>query len=98
VGRIHAQKTLWIVSAGEKLDELAECTDIGICRFAAATAEAHTFLEELLSGGKTPSLTYMLDLFANAERRLHEGKTDDAIVRLYRIIEMIAQERLRERL
>lgn len=79
-----------------KLDELAECTDIGICRFAAATAKLIPFLEELLSGGKTPSLTYMLDIFANAERRLHEGKTDDAIVRLYRIIEMIAQERLKK--
>lgn len=37
---------------------------------------------------------YMLDIYANAERRFSEGKTDDAIVRLYRFVEMSAQERL----
>ncbi|HSW62250.1 MAG TPA: TIGR02710 family CRISPR-associated CARF protein [Dissulfurispiraceae bacterium] len=77
-----------------KIDELAECADAGTCRFAAATEKLMPFLKQLISGGKNPSRAYMLDIFANAERRMHEGKTDDAIVRLYRIVEMIAQERL----
>jgi CRISPR-associated protein (TIGR02710 family) len=34
---------------------------------------------------------YVIDLINNAERRLKEGKYDDAIARLYRAIELIAQ-------
>jgi len=39
----------------------------------------------------------LLDLFANAERRFEEARIDDAILRLYRLMEMIAQERLLNR-
>lgn len=37
---------------------------------------------------------HILDLYANAERRFEEGSTDDAVLRLYRVVEMISQERL----
>jgi len=77
-----------------KLDELNECGDADICRFASATTRLLPVLDTLVGSRNKPSKAYMLDIFANAERRMHEGKTDDAIVRLYRIVEMIAQERL----
>ena len=39
--------------------------------------------------------TFLLaDIFLNAERRAEEGKFDDAVARLYRLTEMIAQARL----
>lgn len=36
------------------------------------------------------------DLLNNASRRIEEGKYDDAVARLYRLIELIAQTRLKE--
>jgi CRISPR-associated protein (TIGR02710 family) len=47
--------------------------------------------------GKTPCAELALDLFANAERRFAEGKVDDAVLRIYRLVEMLAQERLLKR-
>ena len=38
---------------------------------------------------------FVADLLNNAERRFEEGKYDDALARLYRTIELIAQHRLR---
>lgn len=37
----------------------------------------------------------LVDLLNNARRRMEEGKYDDAVARLYRIIELVAQYRLR---
>jgi CRISPR-associated protein (TIGR02710 family) len=42
-------------------------------------------------GGYKPSYLHLTDLIANALRRRKEGKMDDAILRLYRVIEMAAQ-------
>jgi CRISPR-associated protein (TIGR02710 family) len=38
----------------------------------------------------------IVDLLANAGRRAEEGKFDDAVARLYRIVELLAQYRLQE--
>lgn len=38
----------------------------------------------------------LADLVANAERRMCEGRWDDAVGRLYRVTEMLAQRRLKE--
>ncbi len=55
------------------------------------------FLEKLLSGEK-PSVLYFYDLLANAKRRADlERKFDDAVARLYRAIETLAQAALKER-
>jgi len=43
-----------------------------------------------------PSRLHVLDLLANAGRRKDEGRFDDAVARLYRAIEVIAQLALRE--
>lgn len=41
--------------------------------------------------GKIPTHHLIVDLFSNAERRAEEGNYDDAVARLYRVIEMICQ-------
>ena len=45
--------------------------------------------------GRKESL--VVDLLNNASRRAEEGKYDDAVARLYRCIELIAQIKLKER-
>lgn len=40
---------------------------------------------------KKPSRSLIIDLVANAERRAGENKYDDAVARLYRALEMVAQ-------
>lgn len=44
-----------------------------------------------------PTRHHVLDLLANAKRRKEEGRLDDAVARLYRAIEAVAQVALRER-
>ena len=58
------------------------------------------FLGQLISNlrredGK-PEPYYVADLINNAERRAEESKYDDAVARLYRTMELIAQYRLRK--
>ena len=36
----------------------------------------------------------VIDLLANGERRLHQGQHEDALVRAYRVLELIGQARL----
>ena len=43
---------------------------------------------------KSNRMYYLPDLLNNAERRIIEGKYDDAVARLYRVVELIAQLRL----
>lgn len=43
---------------------------------------------------KNFSETLMIDMFWNAERRAYQGRYDDGIVRLYRLLELISQARL----
>jgi len=39
----------------------------------------------------------MVDIFCNAGRRIEQGRYDDAIIRFYRVLELIAQYRLAKR-
>jgi len=55
------------------------------------------FLDDLIAGHK-PSIFYCYDLLANARRRADlEKKFDDAVARLYRVIEILAQTELKEK-
>jgi CRISPR-associated protein (TIGR02710 family) len=74
--------------------EIQEYGDKPIADFAKRTDELIPFLEKIVGAGKKPSAFHILDLFANAQRRSYEGRIDDAILRLYRLVEMLAQERL----
>lgn len=52
---------------------------------------------DALCGTAAPSQHHVIDLLANAQRRRREGRVDDAVARLYRAIEAIAQVALKER-
>ena len=54
------------------------------------------YLRKLVEG-KSPSMLHVTDLLANAQRRKVEGRIDDAVARLYRAIESVAQVGLAER-
>jgi len=77
-----------------RIEELLETDDERIRLFAKATLQLKPQLELLSQQQRQPDRLFVLDIFSNAERRFNEGKTDDAIVRLYRVVEMLAQERL----
>ncbi len=55
------------------------------------------FLKKLAGRAKATGYEPVLDLVRNAERRAARGRFDDAVARLYRAIEMLAQTRLRQR-
>lgn len=82
-----------------RIVELTEADEKGVVAFADETMKLLPLLEQIITGsdhGKRPCSELALDLFANAERRFAEGKTDDAILRLYRLVEMLAQQKLLE--
>lgn len=54
-------------------------------------AEAFEALEELKRGKNAPKELLLIDIFNNAERRAMEGRYDDALARLYRVTELLAQ-------
>lgn len=56
----------------------------------------HRHYLQVLTEATPPSIHHVQDLLANAERRSAEGRTDDAVGRLYRSIEALAQLRLAE--
>ncbi len=55
-----------------------------------------TLISNLKREGGEPEPHYIADLINNAERRFEESKYDDAVARLYRTVELIAQYRLRK--
>lgn len=66
--------------------------------FLAQIEDNIKFLEMKISKNKKVTLEniyyYLPDLLNNAKRRIDEGKYDDAVARLYRAIELIAQIKL----
>lgn len=79
-----------------RIDEIIESNDSKINDFGNQTIKLMPMLHELAKKGKPNFEMKILDLYANAERRFKEGKIDDAILRLYRVTEMIAQQALME--
>ncbi|MGA1823098.1 MAG: TIGR02710 family CRISPR-associated CARF protein [bacterium] len=83
-----------------KIEDLLCSDDKKIVRFAADVLLSVKFLEKFPEKSGTQGTIFkelILDLFSNAQRRNEEGKRDDAILRIYRIVEMLAQERLQNR-
>lgn len=64
-------------------------------RVLAGAAQLVTHLGQL-GAAQAPSRHHVLDLLANAKRRKDEGRFDDAVARLYRALEAIAQVTLKE--
>ncbi|MDR7420418.1 MAG: TIGR02710 family CRISPR-associated CARF protein [Armatimonadota bacterium] len=65
-------------------------------RVLEAVEWSRSHLEELCRAAP-PSRHHVLDLLANAKRRKDEGRVEDAVARLYRAIEAVAQVALKER-
>ena len=91
-------------SAMNKLQELARYDNDLRAVFGQATADrvrtwTHAYIDYLrkLVEGNSPSIQHVVDLLANARRRKTEGRVDDAVARLYRAIESLAQVALAER-
>ena len=64
-------------------------------RVLVGSAQLLTHFEKLTKA-QPPSRHHVVDLLANAKRRKDEGRFDDAVARLYRAIEAIAQVALKE--
>jgi CRISPR-associated protein (TIGR02710 family) len=62
----------------------------------AVVSDHCRYLQQLVEGS-APSMLHVTDLLANARRREAEGRIDDAVARLYRAIEALAQTALAER-
>jgi len=76
--------------------------DAGLEAFVASAKENLAFLQKLQeeTRGFKPGVlvqSHIVDLVANAARRAEEGKLDDAVARLYRALEMVAQVAFRAR-
>jgi CRISPR-associated protein (TIGR02710 family) len=71
---------------------------LGTTRGERVRAGAAELLKHLKRLGQAPSPNrhQVLDLLANAKRRKEEGRFDDAVARLYRAIEALAQVALKE--
>lgn len=62
-------------------------------RLLQHTRQNREYLQQLIDGSR-PSRHLILDLLANADRCFQRGRLDDAVARLYRAIEAIAQLQL----
>lgn len=78
-----------------KISDIFDGEDNNIMNFSDAAKRHLNYLRGKVNPkNKHASLFLILDLYSNAQRRFEEGRTDDAILRLYRVTEMIAQEKL----
>ena len=77
-----------------KIEHLDDFNGSTVKKFIHIISKHIAFLNKLSEDANKPSKLLVIDIFSNAIRRYEEGKIDDAMVRLYRIIELIAQDRL----
>lgn len=94
--RFDHRTAIGLLSKGAKaLKAVVELTgDAGFNLFLVGLERNRTFLERLQEESKQFHVVcraMVEDLVANAERRAREGKHDDAVARLYRATEMVAQ-------
>ena len=108
--RLSEIYSLWdkfVENKGRRLDDYLEKIVTRIKKFSALTDEEFEFIEKLEDNtkflknklGKDGSDAieyYVIDLINNAERRWEEGKFDDALARLYRAFELIAQSQFND--
>lgn len=99
--RFNHKEAIRKLSRGEQgLETFSEITgDPKIRTFAGEVSQNLAFLRRLQEESRQFNVvcwTMVEDLVANAERRAKEGKYDDAVARLYRATEMVAQIRFRQ--
>ena len=82
----NPQRTVLQLSLGDQLFGKL----IGLCRHWEAVRD------EVNEDKKTPGRATLLELFANADRRAGQGRYDDAVGRLYRAVELRAQQLVKQ--
>jgi len=92
----HTTSKNQLESVGKSANDLRAV--LGATRGDRVLAGAARLAEHLSQLGQAtpPSRHHVLDLLANARRRMDEGRFDDAVARLYRAVEAIAQVALKE--
>ncbi|NJM90822.1 MAG: TIGR02710 family CRISPR-associated protein [Myxococcales bacterium] len=92
----HATSKKLLESASKSANDLRAA--LGPTRGERVLTGATRLSEHLghLGRAQPPSRHHVLDLLANAKRREDEGRFDDAVARLYRALEAIAQVALKE--
>ncbi|MFQ5850058.1 MAG: TIGR02710 family CRISPR-associated CARF protein [Candidatus Binatia bacterium] len=97
----HREATRLLSQAKRSLRAVAELTgDPGLGAFLSHVEDNFKFLQRLQDESKQFNVVcraMVEDLVANAGRRAVEGKHDDAVARLYRATEMVAQVCFEER-
>ncbi|MGE0827503.1 MAG: TIGR02710 family CRISPR-associated CARF protein [Candidatus Binatia bacterium] len=91
----HRRGLKKLEEATAKLQHLADLKAEGfLAPLIPLLAENRLFLQQLKENTQefhTLHTLLLSDLFANAKRRLEEGKLDDTAARLYRLVEMMGQ-------
>lgn len=85
LGQLSNYESCWRVYFPERKDEIIKGIEAN-----------RKFLGSLVGEKEKPSLNLLKDLLANALRRKEEKSFDDAVARLYRFTEALAQLRLKE--
>ncbi|HHY39323.1 MAG TPA: TIGR02710 family CRISPR-associated protein [Clostridia bacterium] len=62
---------------------------------SSITPYVDVLIELAAENPRTTGFEYVADIFFNASRRAEQGRYDDAVARLYRALEMLAQVRLK---
>jgi len=89
----HADAARKLPQLERNRNDLGYFLDDPSCRAVENSLSSWKQRLEILAGGR-PSRELIEDLLANAERRAREGRHDDAVARLYRAVEAMAQWRL----
>lgn len=83
-----------LANSKRKLDQIIKLTHYDFEEVPRRLGENLSFLQEKTSKKLTPEK--VVDVYLNAERRGEEYKFDDGVARLYRLVELLAQYRLKE--
>ena len=99
-GFLLLEKLASAYSAWDKFDHrnakecLKQLTKEELAKLKLDLSKNKEFIGKLISAKERYHPRYIADLLNNAKRRAQEGKYDDAVARLYRVIELIAQRQL----
>jgi CRISPR-associated protein (TIGR02710 family) len=93
--RTQLQRTVQLARGFDAWDRFAHVDALRLLQPFASALGAHFQALLLLNGkGKTSGYEVAFDLLRNAERRAARAQYDDAVARLYRLVELLAQQRL----
>jgi CRISPR-associated protein (TIGR02710 family) len=96
----HHKASIQLGKAFSQLSGYASATANRQIEELAARVQSHLdFLGQLTTqagSSRKPCRAYVLDLVANGQRRASEGNHDEAVLRLYRALEMQAQVQLKD--